>query len=148
MNLVTMLRGIRGTLEIVTSEPSPNEQQLVEAMYERVADVVDPSAGEVSTDGKTITLVSRQRGKMTTVAPFFVLRSSLPVDERLKIAFEALAKSTQRFLSDCEGQAWPGRDIQPHVAVSDDTINVWWGGPCQDDAKVRLRSFDRKELGV
>jgi hypothetical protein len=148
MNLAGMLRNIRETREILTSEPIPNERQLVEAMHERVTEVVDPSAGEVSTDGKTITLVSRRRGKMTTVAPFVVLRSGLPADERLKIVFEALAKNIQRFLSECEGQTWPGRGIQPHVAVSDATINVWWGGPSQDDAKVRLRPIDREELGV
>lgn len=148
MNLLTMLRGVRGMLETVTAGPSPNEQQLIEAMYERVAEVVDPAAGEVSTDGKTITFVSRPRGKMTTVAPFFILRSRLPEDERLKIAFEALASSTQRFLSDCGGRAWPGPGIEPHVAISNDTIDVWWGGASQDDAKVRLRPVDRKELGV
>jgi hypothetical protein len=66
-------------------------------MHERVTEVVDPSAGEVSTDGKTITLVSRRRGKRTTVAPFVVLGSGLPADERLKTVFEALAKNIQRF---------------------------------------------------
>lgn len=150
MNLVSAIRGIRGTLEYLSAGPAPNEQQLIEAMSERIAEVVDPAECEVTTDGKTIKLVgiNRLRGNMTSVMPFFILRAPLPVDQRLKMALEALATSTQKFLTSCGGPAWPGPGSEPHVTVSSETVNVWWGGSSEDDATVRLRPLDRSELGV
>lgn len=118
-------------------------------MSERIAEVVDPAECEVTTNGTTITFsgVNRRRGDTMVLMPFFILRADLPADQRLTMAFESLAKSAQRFLTPCGGPAWPRLDIQPHVAVSTDTINVWWGGPSEADAAVRLRPLDRSELG-
>ena len=150
MNLASAIRGIRGTLQHVSAGPAPNEQQLIEAMSERVAEIVDPADCEVTTDGKTIKLVGVNRllGNMTTIMPFFILRAPLPADQRLKMAVEAVAKSTQRFLTSCGGPAWPAPDTGPHVTVSSEQINVWWGGPSEADATVRFRPLDRRQLGV
>lgn len=150
MNLASVMRGIRGTLQSLATDPAPNGHQLIEAMSERVAEIVDSTECEVTTDGKTIKLVgiNRRQGNTVSVMPFFILRSSLPADQRLKMAFEALAKSTQRFLTSCGGPAWPAPGIEPHVTVSGETINVWWGGSNEADATVRLRPLDRSELGV
>lgn len=150
MNLPDAIRGIRATLQNVAAGPAPNEQQLVEAMSERIAEVVDPTECEVSTDGKFIKLVgiNQRRGNMTSIMPFFILRAPLPADERLKLAFEALARSTQKFLTPCGGPVWPEPGVEPHVAISGKTINVWWGGPNEADATIRLRPLDRAELGV
>jgi hypothetical protein len=150
MNLSSAIRGIRGTLHYLSAGPAPNEKQLIEAMSECIADVVDPAECEVTTDGKTIALVgaNRLQGNMASIMPFFILRAPLPADQRLKMAFEALAKSTQSFLTPCGGPAWPAPDVEPHVAVSSETINVWWGGSSEAEATVRLRPLDRSELGV
>lgn len=150
MNLFSAIRGIRGTLQYLSAGPGPNEQRLIEAMSERIAEVIDPAECEVTTDGKTIKLVgvNRLRGKMTSVMPFFILRAPLPADQRLKMAFEALAKSTQSFLTPCGGPAWPAPDTTPHVVVSSDTVNVWWGDSSEPDATARLRPLNRHQLGV
>jgi hypothetical protein len=77
---------------VVTAEPSPNEQAVVEAMADRVTEVVDDD-GSVSTDGKVIHITGRNRpyGNSVTFAPFTILRA-LPGEEGALAACESLAR--------------------------------------------------------
>jgi hypothetical protein len=132
---------------LVTTGPIPNEQALIQAMAERVGEVVDGD-GTVKTDGKLIHITGRNRlyGNSTTFAPHMLLRA-LPDDEGLVVAFEKLAETLQRFLGPCAKGRSSSNGL-PHVVVTDETIRVWWGGATEADALVRLRPFSRRELGV
>ncbi|PWU20815.1 MAG: hypothetical protein C5B48_12040 [Candidatus Rokuibacteriota bacterium] len=142
-----VVRSVRMLHRLVTAEPSPNEQAVVEAMADRVTEVVDDD-GSVSTDGKVIHITGRNRlyGNSVTFAPFTILRA-LPGEEGVLAACESLGTTLRRFLGDC-GEPWPSADAAPHVLLTDETINVWWGGPTEADASARLRPFSRQELGL
>jgi hypothetical protein len=132
---------------LATTGPIPNEQSLIEAMAERVGEIVG-NDDSVKTNGKLIHLTGRNRlrGNSITFAPHMVLRA-LPGDEGLEAAFKALAKDLQGFLTSC-GERWPCAGAEPHVGVTDETVDVWWGGQTEADASVRMRPLVRRELGV
>ena len=76
------------------------------------------------------------------------LRLPLPLALRLKTLFENEVGSTQDFFSETIGEPWPAPNAPLHVRVTASAVSVWWGQGEEEHAVVRLRAFDRRELGL
>ena len=80
--------------------------------------------------------------------PMVLLAQQGDLAETLKTIFISEGETVQEFLTDVLGEPWPARGAKPHVCVTQDTVQLWWGGPTEDEAVVKLRPVSRKELGL
>jgi hypothetical protein len=91
--------------------------------------------------------VGRFQGSSTVSTPALVLAiSEGSWEERLGAVFMTEGENLQDFLTHVYGEPWPARDATPHVCVTAEDIRLWWGGPTEDDASMKLRPISRQEL--
>jgi hypothetical protein len=90
----------------------------------------------------TILHPSRHAGS-TQIGPGWVLLM-LPIarELRLRMFLEDAARHLQEFVRGAVKE-WPAADAEPHVAVIDQQVRVWYGTDNESAAPVRWRPFDR-----
>jgi hypothetical protein len=144
------LTGLSDLWRYLISGPVPGEAELVRALVKSAQELLPPDECEVKAQGSAIVITTHGRsgGKTDVLTPAFVWRTSLPVTDRLQLVFEMYGRSLQRLLTSMHGATWPAPNTELHVSVNDDAITVWWGGPSESEATVRLRPFARHELGI
>ena len=124
---------------------------LVGALVERIGEIAPPDF-EVTTvaDGRLLVIrgLGPRAGSSSTSWPGMFLRMPLPASLRLRILFENVASGVQEFFAEATGQSWPAAGASPHVRVTDTDVHVWYGDSDENTAVVRLKSFDRAELGL
>jgi hypothetical protein len=130
-----------------------NRLAISTAIADRIRETVPPQRIEVITDDNAVTVSTRagsghSGGVLHLTASLWMLRAPLPMRLRLRLLFENHAASVQEFLSRALGSPWSSPAIKAHVRVTDDQINVWFGGNDPRDAEVTWRPFDRNELGL
>ncbi len=70
------------------------------------------------------------------------------ITEKLEMIFMREGEDVQELLTDVDGRPWPAPDAKPHVLVTQDAVQLWWGGPTEDEALVKLRPILRKDIGL
>ncbi|HLH15488.1 MAG TPA: hypothetical protein VKV16_11905, partial [Solirubrobacteraceae bacterium] len=75
---------------------------------------------------------------------------SLPDEpaRRLELLLQTIGRELQRFLANAQQSPWPAPGADAHVAVTDTTASLWWGGHDQQLAAIALRPIDRAALGL
>jgi hypothetical protein len=123
---------------------------VIKALARRIKELLMEEEFEVASTAYTITITGteRFRGKVNVLMPVFIWRAPLPLSERLTLVFESASRRLQEFLTAAYGRPWPAPEADPHVAVSDEWISVWWGGETEAEAVERFRPIAREDLGV
>jgi hypothetical protein len=125
-------------------------ERLVDALCERLAEVLPPNRFEVTVDHRRAVRIrglGKRKGDTVWLMPIAIWKSQLPAEDRLEIFLETAGRRVQRFVSR-HNQPWPTMTAKTKVLIDEDTIVVWWGGVCRADAVVALRPISRKEIGV
>lgn len=100
-------------------------------------------SGVVSVEGH-----GRFRGNTWHCRPAHVWLLPLSRRRRLEIIFGSQGKDLQEFVSRVQKAPWPGAGATPGVLVTDDYIDMWWGGASPTESVISCRRLYRKELGV
>jgi hypothetical protein len=142
-----MIQKWREIRRYFTSGPTEGEPKVVGVFAERLRELLPDERFNVVVDGSTIVVHSQGDGTHI-FTPVLIWRTSLPVDERLRLVFEALGKGVQRLLGTVQGAEWGSLYGDVRVEVTSDMIKIWWGDKGWDDALMRIRPVCRQELGV
>jgi hypothetical protein len=89
----------------------------------------------------TVLPPSRHAGS-TQTGSAWGLMLPMPRELRLRMFLDDAARHLQDFVR-CAIKDWPVADAQPHVAVTDEQVRVWYGTDDESAAPVRWRPFDR-----
>ena len=145
-----ILAGVRANTRSIASGPADGEEMIIETLVSRIDELLMGEDFEVSVSASMITItgIKKFRGKSTTLMPVFILRTPLPLAERLTLVFESVSRGLQEFLASAYGRPWPAPTATPHVVVGDELISVWWGGETETEAVKCFRPIVRKELGA
>jgi hypothetical protein len=123
---------------------------LVNALAERTQSLLADDDFEVTTNGATITITGRGRlaGRSNVLMPVYVIRSPLPLDERLELLLKAHGERLQAFLSRAHCRAWPAEGAVMHVRVTPAAMDLWWSMPGADKPLVEMQQIDRRSFGL
>ena len=137
-------------LGYLAAGPAAGERALIEMMATRTQEMLSPDEFSVSSDGKTIVVrgVGGFLGKTNFLMPMFIWRAPLPLTQRLDMLCRSHGKRLQEFLSGARGEAWPAEGADLHISITGEAISMWWGGPNEDEAVLRMRPILREEIGV
>lgn len=135
---------------VLAAKPIPGESAFIETLAARTKEVIADPEFELTTDGRTITFggTGRFRGSTKVMMPCFLLRAPGPLDERLEAVLNSHGRRLQEYLSAAYGKAWPREGAEAHVCVTPSAVSLWWGGPDEASAIVRLRLISRAEVGL
>lgn len=100
-----------------------------------------PRRIEVIADHTGVTVRTRvgsghSGGVLNLIASPWMLLLPLPMRLRARLLFENHATSVQEFLSRVLESAWSSPDAKARVRVTDEQIEVWFGGNDRRDAEV------------
>jgi hypothetical protein len=138
---------------LVGSLPLPKGAEgLPRAVADRFREIVPPGEFEVDVDGEHVVVraipPARGAGSVMHGLARLELKLPLPASLRLRLFFEAEARSLQEFVSKTSRRNWPAPNATPHVRVDPDWVHVWYGPADEEHAVLRWRPFDRTELGL
>jgi hypothetical protein len=144
------LRNTALTLASVMSREPQAAETLTNLLAERIREILPAGEFEVESHAGVLNICGIGCHAGTSVASSPPLLLALPDDipEKLKKLFMNEGENVQEFLTDVLGEPWPARGAKPHVHVTQDTVQLWWGGPAENEAIVKLRSISREELGL
>jgi hypothetical protein len=135
-------------------QQSRDEEQvarLVSALSLRLAEVLPDGEFEVTIDRLHAVRIRRVRSRRSDIvwlSPMALWQSRSPVEVRLQLFLDAAARRVQTFVSAGLRGRWPTVTAEPRVSIGQDSILVWWGGPCVADADVAIRPIPREEIGL
>jgi hypothetical protein len=123
------------------------------AIADRIRETVPARRIEVITDDSGVTVRTRadsgrSGGVLNLTVSLWMLRLPLPMRLRVRLLFENHAASVQEFLSRVLGSPWASPDVKARVRVTDERIEVWFGGSDLRSAEVTWRPFDRNQLDL
>ncbi len=123
---------------------------LTNSLAERIREILPPGEFDVKACSGIVNIqgVGQYRGSSSASMPMVLLAQPGDLAETLKEIFISEGETVQDFLTAVRGESWPARGAKPYVCVTQDTIQLWWGGPTEDEAVVKLRPVSRKELGL
>jgi hypothetical protein len=113
---------------------------LTTALANRIADFLPKDKFTVSANGLALSVQSigpERRGIVCT--PALGLIKGKSNSEKLKTACELAAESVGPFLAPNE---------EAHVNVTEHAVAIWWGGPLEHEATLRLGAIKREELRI
>lgn len=144
-----IIAAFRENARNVAAGPVEGEHAVLEILEERTRSIL-PRNFQVQRSEVSLRIfgVDASSGRSCVWTPTFVLRSKLPVEERLNIVFQSYAECVQRFMTNAQQSPWSARDACGHAEVGEVTISVWWGGPSEAEALMRLEPIARGELGI
>lgn len=150
MSIIGRVNAWSKGLRLLATEPLGGEHAFISELAERTREILSEHDFEVTTDGMTITISGRGRfeGRTSVMLPVFMMRAPVPLDGRLSLVLDSYGRRLQALLTSTYGEPWPTEDALPHVLVTSDTVSLWWGGPTEEDASVRLRSISRIDVGI
>jgi hypothetical protein len=144
-----VISAFRETARNVAAGPVEGERAVLEILEERTRSIL-PKNFQVQRSEASLRIsgVDASFGRSVVWSPTFVLRSKLPVEERLNIVFQSYAERVQQFMTNAQQSPWSAQGARGHAEVGDVTISVWWGGASEAEALIRLEPIARGELGI
>jgi len=138
------------TLASVMSRYPHAAVALTDSLAERIREILPAGEFEVEARSGIVNIhgIGRYRGCSSASMPLVLLELPGDVTEKLISIFMGEGEVVQEFLTDVRGEPWPTLGAEPHVCVTYDTVQLWWGGPTEGEAVVKLRPISRKELGL
>jgi hypothetical protein len=148
-HIIANLRVLRGVL-VRSTEDTDACVALTRAIAERLREILPDGEFSLESDDRAIHIVGIGpcRGNSYNTMPWLLWSGSESALVRLERIFETYSRDIQRFLTNSRKRPWPVEGAAPHIDIGPETIDVWWGGFKKMEAAVRLRPFDRKELGI
>lgn len=147
--IIANWRTLRGVLER-SAEDTDAGITLTRAIAERLREILPDGEFSLESDDRVIHIIGIGpcRGNSYNIMPWLLWNGPEPALVRLEQIFETYGRDIQRFLTNSRKRPWPVEGAAPHIDIGTETIDVWWGGLKKVEAVVRLRPFDRKELGI
>lgn len=121
-------------LRSVTS-PLPEQAKIAEAlthvMAERVQEILPSDEFDLKTDGNTIRIagVGLCRGNSYNTMPRLLMSLPGTDSERLERILQIYSREIQEFVTKARRKPWPEEGSKPHVRVTLEAVDVWWGNP-------------------
>lgn len=133
-----------------TAESGDGGTALTHAIAERLREILPEDEFNLESDDRVIhiTGIGPCRGNSYNTMPWLLWNLPGPPLARLERIFETYSRDVQRFLTKSRKRPWPVEGAEPHIDICLETVDVWWGGSNKAEAAVRLRQFNRKELGI
>ncbi len=151
-----MLAGVLG-LGLVSRRHKGASEAIAKSLGDRLADVLPADEYTVSVNGAMLD-VKGAPGHSSAGMPGMLLLERGTSEEKLTRVFLEEATSLRSIIMAAHRQSpaatamsrarFPEAFFDPHVLVTDATIEVWWGGEDPDGALVRLRPIPRSEIGL
>jgi hypothetical protein len=151
-----MLAGVAG-LALASHRHEGAPEAIAKSLGDRLADVLPSDEYTVSVNGPMLDVKGAQGHGSAGMPGMLLLERGTPED-KLARAYMAAAESLRGIIVGTQRQGpvatatsrarFPGAFFDPHVLVTDATIEVWWGGADPDGALVRLRPIPRSEIGL
>jgi hypothetical protein len=134
---------------VMSSYPHAAEA-LTNSLAERIREILPAGEFEVEACSGIVNIQGIGQYRGSSMASMSVLLLGMPGDisDKLDMIFMSQGEEIQEFLTDLLGEPWPARGAKPHVRVTQDTVQLWWGGPTKDQAVVKLRPILRRDLGL
>ena len=104
---------------------------------ERLREVLPQNEYRVEVNGPILDVTGKRGNGATGIFGLHLLERGTP-DEKLTRVFESAGDSFRSMVAAGE----------PHVRVTVEAIDLWWGPPEPERASVRLRSIARSQLGL
>lgn len=125
-------------------------EAIASKMGELLREVLPSHAFQVVVDSGVVSVegYGRFRGNRWHCRPAHVWLLPLSRHRRLEIIFGSQGKDLQGFVTRVKKAPWPAADARPGVLVTDDYIDIWWGGASPKESVISCRRLYRKELGV
>ena len=144
-----IIDAFRETGRNMAAGPVEGERAVLEILEERTRSIL-PKNFQVQRSEASLRIsgIDASFGRSVVWTPTFVLRSQLPVEERLNILFQSYAERVQQFMTSAQESPWPARGACGHAEVGELAVSVWWGGPSEAEALIRLEPIARGELGI
>jgi hypothetical protein len=119
------------------------------ALSNRFAEVLPPDTFEIRVNPGAFSVgaLGPMAGNSCGAFPLPLL-FPIPASLRLHLLCTATAELVQEFATRILGQPWPAPLAPPHVHVSRNAINIWYGSASLDQADLALRPIARSEIGV
>jgi hypothetical protein len=135
-------------LSYITRRHSRSFVSVAAALGVRLQEIFPRDDGWIVDVQGPVLTVRSARGGSSTGMPGMSLLPRGSADARLKRTFEAEAEALSNWVAVAHRNKAPGASFDPHVRVTSETVHVWWGGPTERDASVKLRPIPRAELGL
>ncbi|MHB8492687.1 MAG: hypothetical protein ACYDA6_10830 [Solirubrobacteraceae bacterium] len=90
--------------------------------------------------------VGARRGSMFGTTITAIWERPEPIERRIEVYLESVASRLQRFVSNSTRQPWPSGDAITRTRVDDDGIALWWGGPEEATARVKIQPISWSEV--
>jgi hypothetical protein len=130
---------------------------IAKSLGDRLAEVLPADEYTVSVEGPVLEVTGAPANSSVGVPGLLLLERGTP-EEKLTRVYAEWAESLGGMIAAAHRQSpaatamrrarFPGTFFDPHVLVSDETIDVWWGGADPEEALVRLRPIPRSEIGL
>jgi hypothetical protein len=111
---------------------------IAECLGERLREVLPQEEYRVEVNGPILDVKGKSGSSATGILGLHLLEHGTP-EEKLTRVFEAAG--------DCFG-SMVATGSRPHVRVTDEAVDLWWGAPEPEEASVRLRPIPRCQLGL
>lgn len=135
-------------LSVVGHQNAPVSSAIAAALGTRLREILPEADGwTVDVEGPVLTVRSG-RGSSSTGMPGLTLMKPGSAESKLQHVFETEAEALTDWVAYAQQGNPPHSGFDPHVSVTTDAVHVWWGGPTEADAAVRLRPIPRSELGM
>lgn len=125
-------------------------EALTNSLAERIREILPVGKFEVEARSGIINIqgIGQYRGWSVSSMSLLLLAMPGEITEKLEMIFMREGEDVQELLTDVDGRPWPAPDAKPHVLVTQDAVQLWWGGPTEDEALVKLRPILRKDIGL
>jgi hypothetical protein len=119
---------------------------IAQSLGERLREVL-PEGYAVEVNGPALDVKRTRGGSAAGMWGMLLLERGTRVEKLTRVYADA-AESLRHLVTAPHRERFPRSGSDPHVAVSDTAIEVWWGADDPADAAVRLRPIPRSEIGV
>jgi hypothetical protein len=144
-----ILRAGQSVIRALAHEPLSGEHALILALASRTREIVPQDEFVVTTDGLSVTLSGTDAfsGHTNVLMLVFILRSEVPLHQRLELALHSYGERLEGFLSNAYGAPWPIANAQLHVSVDIETMELWWT-QAHSSHRVNMYALSRRELEI
>jgi hypothetical protein len=112
-------------------------RMIAECLGERLREVLPAEEYRVEVNGPILDVKGTRGNSATGILGLHLLERGTP-EEKLTRVFESAGGSFRNMVAAGE----------PHVIVTDEAIDLWWGSAEPERASVRLRPIPRSQLGL
>jgi hypothetical protein len=152
----SLLGGILG-LGYVSLRYNDAPTAIAQSLGDRLAELLPADEYTVSVKGPVLDVKGARGNSLAGMPGMLLLERGTP-EEKLTRVYAEWAESLREMIAGAHRQSpaataisrarLPGAFFDPHILVTDETIDVWWGGADPEEALVRLRPIPRSEIGL